>query len=614
VKIATCAIYLLSFVFLLKAGAQEHLTYKRSNTALVHKKGVNRSLLKTTTLSLPFFDDFTGYSLYPDSTKWMDDEVYINNTMCISPVSRGVATMDALNSNGIPYDSFNNYNFRYADSLTSQFIDLSTHTPADSIYLSFFYQPGGNGFSPVPGDSLMVYMRKNDNDWKLMWVVPGSSVKPFQQVLIPVTNTTMFFNGFQFRFVNIAALDYSDAIWNIDYVRLNAGRNMYDTIVNDIAFTANPTYLLNDYTYMPYRQFMANPAGERAGSFSDSLRNNYSIAQPVTYGYTAKELTTNTALYTSPFSNTVAPAMQTQQLSYNTYTNTVPLTGLYNKVIFEDKYFIQSVSPSDYAANDTIVRDQVFDNYLAYDDGSAELSYYLDLSQNYPGSLAIEYHLNRPDTLQALAIYFGRQAPPPSNKQFSIMVYSSLAGVNAQYQDTKLYEQDFVTPAYNDTINNYWVYRLDNPVPLPAGTFYAGIMQPDYSDTLYLGFDANRVGGNHAYYNVLGQWNSSQISGAIMMRPILGQPVSGTWANKITGNEKQTWRIYPNPAQEYIKLKFLNNSNANYVITDIAGRMIKEGSLRANENIDVSALAPGIYFVRAAVNGVWTTPKKLVKE
>ncbi|MDR3681650.1 MAG: T9SS type A sorting domain-containing protein [Flavipsychrobacter sp.] len=613
-KVAKCFIYILLIVVLDKAAAQEHITYKRSNTALSHKKQANRSLMKTTSLSLPFFDDFTGYSLYPDSTKWVDDEVYINNTMCVNPISRGVATMDALNSTGIPYDSFNNYNFRYADSLTSQFIDLSVHSPADSIYLSFFFQPQGNGFSPVPGDSLMVYMHKNDNDWKLMWVIPGTSLQPFQQVMIPVTDTTMFFNGFQFRFVNIGALNYSDAVWNIDYVRLGAGRNMYDTAVNDIAFNQNPTFMLNDYTFMPYRQFMVNPAGERAATFSDDLRNNYTTTQPVTYGYTATELTTNTPLFVSPLSNTVAPSGTTQQLTYSTYTNTIPLGGLYDKVVYENKCFIQSAGPADYAANDTIVCDQVFDNYLAYDDGSAELSYYLNLSQNFSGTLALEYHLNRPDTMQALAIYFGRQAPPPTFKQFSIVIYNSLAGVNGNYQDNKIYEQDYITPAYNDSVNDYWVYRLDTPLALPTGTFYAGILQPDYSDTLYLGLDANRVGGNHAYYNVLGQWNSSQIQGAIMMRPLLGQTIPGTAVKEITTGTATTWDAFPNPAHDNIRLKFTDNHNANYIITDIAGRTVKQGITQTGTDIDISNLVAGIYFMRIAVEGVWGQPRKIVKD
>jgi hypothetical protein len=149
---------------------------------------------------------------------------------------------------------------------------------------------------------------------------------------------------------------------------------------------------------------------------------------------------------------------------------------------------------------------------------------------------------------------------------------------------------------------------------LPTGTFYAGIMQPDYSDTLYLGLDANRIGGNHAYYNVLGLWNSSQIQGAIMMRPLLGQPIPGTAVKEITTGTTTTWDAFPNPAHNNIRLKFADSHNANYIVTDIAGRTVKQGINQAGTNIDISTLVAGVYFMRIAVDGIWAIPRKIVKD
>ena len=103
-------IYLLGF-------AQEYAGALRWNQFQAPRG--NNSILKsakktTTTLTLPFFEDFTGYSASPDSFKWQDAEVYINNTMGVMPVSRGVATFDDLNARGIPYDSFSNVGFETA--------------------------------------------------------------------------------------------------------------------------------------------------------------------------------------------------------------------------------------------------------------------------------------------------------------------------------------------------------------------------------------------------------------------------------------------------------------------------------------------------------------------
>ena len=51
---------------------------------------------KPTANTLPFFEDFSGNSIFPDNNKWIDHSVYINNTMGVNVISRGVATFDAI--------------------------------------------------------------------------------------------------------------------------------------------------------------------------------------------------------------------------------------------------------------------------------------------------------------------------------------------------------------------------------------------------------------------------------------------------------------------------------------------------------------------------------------
>ena len=157
---------LMACAVMVTANAQERIAPVNYNPVLKDGYKGGNAVRKATALSLPFFDDFTGSSPYPDASKWVEHQVYINNTMCISPISRGVATFDALNEFGLPYDTLNNGNLVDADSLTSLPIDLSSNHPSDSIYLSFFYQPGGNGFYPRPEDSLMLYFKKDNGVWK----------------------------------------------------------------------------------------------------------------------------------------------------------------------------------------------------------------------------------------------------------------------------------------------------------------------------------------------------------------------------------------------------------------------------------------------------------------
>lgn len=596
--------------------AQEHTGPLGVNRELAcHPAPLKTAKKTTTTLSLPFFDDFTGYGLYPDSSRWIDHQVYINNTMCVSPISRGVATFDALNEYGTPWDPGDNANFRFADSLTSQPIDLSSYTPADSLYLSFFYQPQGLGFYPLPADTFFVFGRIRYGDWVPLWKLPGASLQPFKQVMVPITDTLLFYNAFQFRFVNIAALNYSDAIWNLDYVRLDAHRNMYDTAINDIAYTSDPSFLLNDYTSIPYRQFLANPSGERAPVYRDSVRNNYPVPQTVTYSFNATDQGTGTVLQTTVTNNTLLPASSIQELTNNAYTTTVPLSTDYEKVVFENKYYIESSTATGPPANDTIIRQQVFDNYLAYDDGTAEQSYYLSLFPSLPGMISVEYHLNQPDTLKGMAIYFGRMAPSSAYKAFTIEIYSSLAGINGAVTDNLLYSQYPCYPGYGDSINEFWVYKLDNPIPLPAGTFYAGVQMPadGNSDSLYFGFDRNRIGSNHAYYNVLSVWNPSLLHGAIMMRPLLGQNVQPSGIRETVTPVTESWQLAPNPAADHFRINLPGDAAATYQVTNVQGQTVLNGTTTDGTDIDIAQLTPGMYFVSITYNGVTGVPKKLIK-
>lgn len=614
---------LFSCTCLPKVHAQEREGMLRFNRALFFNDRADAPLSKSTAtvtepLLLPFFEDFTGYGIFPDSTRWTDYHVFINNTMCVNPVSRGVATFDALDWRGIPYDSFSNTSFRPADSLTSQPINLSLNvtSPGDSIYLSFFYQPQGNGFYPLAGDSLMLYLRTKFGGFVKVWSVEGTSLQPFKQVMIPIRDTLYFDSFFQFRFVNKGALYWADAVWNVDYIKLDAGRTQSDTVVSDIAFSGTPSQFLNDYTSMPYRQFFGFSSSERTAQMTAKVHNNYTSPQAANHAYSGKVQNFGTVLKSPTVVPGTVAANTIGTLTFPTYTSVIPITttGQYNKVTFRNQFYIESISTADPQDNDTVVRDVVFDNYLAYDDGTAEKSYYLDLYPTLPGKIAIEYHLNKPDTMQGMAIYFGRQVPFASYKVFDIKVYSALQGVYGASSDNILYTEEFCEPAYLDTINKFCVYKFTNPVLLPAGTFFAGTFQPaeSGSDSLYFGLDVNRIGINHAYYNVLSSWLPSLISGAIMMRPLLGLPVKGTGVTEIA-DLKQKWQLFPNPATNTLTIDAERDAVIKYSVIDVAGKVVTSGQTRGGEPIDISGLGRGLYFVRMTNNGERVIVEKLTK-
>jgi len=590
--------------------AQEFVTTLDHNAASNYHSD-KKSALKTTANTLPFFEDFTDNSIFPNTGKWMDHSVYLNNTMGKDIFSKGVATFDALNADGGPYDSSDAGSLLYADSLTSQPFDLSIYQPADSLYISFFYQPQGNGFNPEQQDSLMFYLKKRNNIWVRVWAKEGSTYFPFTQVMIPVADTTFFHNGFQFRFVNKASANTNDDVWNVDYIRFAANRSQNDTAVNDVATTTASGNILNDYTAMPYRHFVNNKTTELNTQHSFDARNNYGTTQSLITGYFAHELTTGASLFAGNFNASSLSPYTTQSFSYPVYNINFSAAGSYDKVVFRHTYFASTGSLEN-KENDTLTYDQVFDNYFAYDDGSAEKSYFLKQYPTLPAKLAIEYHLNETDTLQGFAIYFGRQVPLADYKFFNVEVFSSIAYNGGT--DNKIYDEQLFFPSYADTINHFWYYKFENPVVLNAGTFYLSMMQPanSGSDSLYYGLDGNRTGSNHAYYNVLNQWQSSSVSGAIMIRPLLGKSIIPTAAKEVNSVLQNVF-IYPNPAKDQLFIRLESTEDIFYKIIDLNGYVLKKGVLK-NGCIAINDLPEGMYFLSLSSTKKYYKTQKFIKQ
>ena len=139
------------------AFSQEILTPFGTTAKAPVKRGVPEARF------LPFFDDFSHSNLYPDSTKWTDNNVFVNDGFPLCPPNRKGATFDVLDADGKVY-SYAISNAFIAEYLTSVRIRLDSImepepralTPADSIYLSFYYQPQGNGNPPEAQDSLVL--------------------------------------------------------------------------------------------------------------------------------------------------------------------------------------------------------------------------------------------------------------------------------------------------------------------------------------------------------------------------------------------------------------------------------------------------------------------------
>ena len=226
-------------------------------------------------LTLPFFDDFSRYSLPTNDPsiplswqRWQDTSAYINTHFPINPPTIGVATFDGLMNDGYPYDFTDQYAYGPADTLTSLPINLSSFSSADNVYLTFHYQPGGLGNYPDDSDSLVLefFSPFGAGQWTQVWSSDmNAPVDTFTQVFVQVTDLAYFLDGFQFRFRNYATLSGAFDLWHIDYVLLDAGIDPNNFVFDEVSqqFHEN-TLLNNNYTAMPWTHFLPNASGYRS--------------------------------------------------------------------------------------------------------------------------------------------------------------------------------------------------------------------------------------------------------------------------------------------------------------------------------------------------------------
>ncbi|MCL2413390.1 MAG: T9SS type A sorting domain-containing protein [Bacteroidales bacterium] len=148
-------------------------------------------------LLLPFLDDFSSlHSPFPNDSLWEDNMVFINASFPLFPPTIGVATFDALDATGRLYEHAASYPFG-ADTLTSRPIRLDSIfdgipreiTDADSIFFSFYFQPGGGfgtvqggnirGHAPRPHDELVLEFRNDTGRWDVVWHANGQTLEQF---------------------------------------------------------------------------------------------------------------------------------------------------------------------------------------------------------------------------------------------------------------------------------------------------------------------------------------------------------------------------------------------------------------------------------------------------
>ncbi len=546
------------------------------------------------TLELPFFDDFSKYSVYPDPALWEDQYAFINNTYGINPISIGVATLDAIDHTGSIYENANSFGF-IADYLTSRPIDLN-YLPSDGVLLSFFYQPGGLGDEPSPEDSLVLeFYSPRDSVWHSVWNSPGDTLQEFRQVLIPVMDTIFLKPGFKFRFKNYASLSINASSpgmigncdhWHLDYIKLDKGRSQNDTLLNDVTMNISIRSLLKNHEAMPWDHFKATSLSEMGNSVSISYTNHDDSVRNVTRLFEITDLYDQELDYNlSAGAANIDPG---ETILYDTTLIYTFNSSQTDSALFEVRSYLITDN-FDIKINDTVIYQQVFNEYFAYDDGSAEGGYGFTGQGAENARIAYQFKAFIPDSLYAIQIYFNQSYQDESQRYFTLTVWSDDNDLPGEV----LYTQTSEEPLYENELNNFRTYMLDSAVYV-SGKFYVGWQQ--ITDAfLNFGFDLNRVRNDKIFYQQGGIWYNSQFPGALMIRPVMGKSLI---TSRTTNLNEPVFNLFPNPANRYIRIEFPEEpqyENLRFAIIDSQGRTLFEttGHLR---KIDLTGYAPGLYF------------------
>lgn len=547
----------------------------------------------------------------PDGgTLWLDNYAFLNSTYPIYPPSVGVATLDGVDENGMPYDFSTGLPYGVADHLTSKPINLDVYEPSDSLYLSFYYQAQGRGNAPEQNDSLILQFRSSTLDWTNIWNAEGDELPAdsmFKQVMIPVTDTVWFENDFQFRFRNYSTLSGNVDHWHIDYVRFSNARHYQDTVYEDVAYVYPAYSLLNKFQSMPWSHFLVDPAFFMNDTLLLTFHNNLNAVKNTGYRWKVFD-ESNTEIFDKNGGSKNYSADVFCQNVGTQCDNTDPLPMSPDFAFtFPDNgndsanfEIIASLAtnPDNIKDNDTLHYTQVFHNYYAYDDGTAENGYGLEIQAPIGVSMAAyRFNMIKGDTLRGVRFYFNPQLDDVSQKLFTLMVWTG-----NETPETVIYQNDSLSPAYSPGLNYFRTYTINDTIlELQAGNFFVGWMQTE-NYRMNVGFDRNLNANENMFYNILGGgWLQSQLPGAWMIRPVFSSDTLPPDVFSIEENSVMSeFTIFPNPASDEVYIVAMNetgNSNDYFVnIFNSTGSVVKQVS-SLPRSVNISELAPGFYFI-----------------
>lgn len=562
-------------------------------------------------------DSATYYFVEADTNDYYTDRsAYRNTTSGINPPSVGVATFDGLDEFGMAYN-FDNALRVKADYLTSVPINLS-NLPDNNVFFSFFFQPQGLSIdAPEKEDSLVLdFFNVNTQGWTKVWDTIGYKSDTFLHKILRVPNDFQR-NGFRFRFRNYANSTGAFDQWHIDYLYLNHGRSLEDTIYNDIAYVYDAPSLLKDYESMPWHHFVTDPASYMTDAIFTEVVNNANEERRVFNKVIIPDTVNNTTFYQYPTDVTAfVPFSAGIMVNLEHPINfTYPISAIDSAGTFEATYDIDfqpgPFEEKDFIrSNDTIIGKTVLENYYAYDDGTAEAGYGVNAEigpEGLTAYMAVEFNIPFEDTIGGIDLYFLPQEVDVSSQSFELIVWNSLSPNGIEFR-----KPIKSRPTYSDD-NAFVTYFFDSLVVVQQ-TFFVGIRTIGQR-SLNIGYDLNTNRKDKIFWSQEGVvWNrpSNGIrDGSLMLRPIFRKRSFGVGVAENSIEEPQLV-LYPNPTRGILNIGLSNEHEFEQIqILDLSGRMLVQQNFKSK--IDVSQLKDGLYFLQlSSASGQFISKKFLI--
>ncbi len=552
------------------------------------------------TLELPFIDDFSKSFPYVNPDLWLNDNVLITQSACVNPPSIGAVVFDAVKSNGEFYTSKYSTSHK-ADTLTSYPINLD-YPENNTIYFSFFFQPQGIADSPELKDSLILqFYAPETQAWKTEWYAQGSNLQEFQQIILSVNDEKYLKKGFAFRFVNWASLsgDITPSKvtncdhWLVDYIRLDKNRTADDLMIPELAMQYPPKFLIDDYEMFPYEHYKEFPAKFLFNhSYTVKLKNNENSIRTIDSLYLVfKEKNNRVENDTLFLGSYNVPSNQNIKLSGDEVDFAFPNTS--NYILDYEMEGVLVTNSEDSVFNNRVKFNKPISGYYAYDDGSAEAGYGLNGQGTIQSMVAVKFVSYKEDTISGIRIYFNNTFKDEQPDYFNLMVWDY--DETTQMPGEVIYEKSAVS-INKSHLNEFFNYEFDSIFSV-ADTFFVG-WQNTSDKFINMGIDYNST-TNHKYFNIYGEWQASEITGDLLLRPIFGNSTLLTIPEDEISEIQ--YNIYPNPANDVINIENLSkieSENIFVCIYDIYGRIVYNMTFDENSEISVSGFAEGFYIVR----------------